>query len=79
MPFGVGVKEVVRPGIVLVDASLDEPHAEDTGVEVEVLLRRAGNRGDVMKTVHCIHLADVSDERIRLTLPLHLRFPSCVR
>ena len=50
-PFGVGVEQVIGAGIVLVDALLDEPHAQDAGVEVEILLRRAGNRGDVVQPV----------------------------
>ena len=29
MPFGVGVKEMIGTGIVLVDAALDEAHPED--------------------------------------------------
>ena len=51
MAFRVGVEEVVGARIVLVDAPLDEPHAEHAGVEVEVLLRRSGDRGDVMQPV----------------------------
>ena len=51
MPFGVGVEQVVGAGVVLVDASLDQAHAEDSGIKVEVFLRRTGNRGDVVKAV----------------------------
>ena len=51
MSFGVGVEQMIRAGIVLVDALLDQPHAEHAGIEVEVLLRRPGDRRDVMKTV----------------------------
>jgi len=38
MSFGVGVEEVVRSWVILVDALLDQRHSEDAGVEVEVLL-----------------------------------------
>ena len=47
--LGVGVEEVVGAGVVLVDALLDQPHAEHAGVEVEVLLRRTGDGGDVVQ------------------------------
>ena len=49
--FGVRIEQVVGARVVLIDAALDEPHAENAGIEVEVLLRRAGDRGDVMKAV----------------------------
>ena len=49
--FGVCVEQVIRAGVILVDALLDEPHAQDAGVEVEIFLRRAGNRGDVVQPV----------------------------
>jgi len=39
---------MVSAGIVLVDASLDETEPQDTGVEVEVFLRRPRDAGDVM-------------------------------
>src|SRR5204863_4593204 len=55
MTLGVRIEQMVRAGIVLVDAALDEPHAEHAGVEIEILLRRSGNRGDVMKTVDFFH------------------------
>ncbi len=53
--LGVRVEEVERAGIVLVDAALDEAHAEDAGVEVEVLLGRPGDRRHVMQTVDRAH------------------------
>src|SRR5262249_57386905 len=34
MPFGIRIEEVVRAGIVLVDAALDQSHAQDARVEV---------------------------------------------
>ena len=49
--LGVRIKEVVRAGIVLVDAALDQAHAEDSGVEVEVFLRRSGDGRDVVEAV----------------------------
>ena len=55
MPLRVGVEEVVGAGIVLVDAALHEPHAEHAGVEVEVLLRGSGDRGDVVEPVDALH------------------------
>ena len=50
--FRIGVEEVVRAGIVLVDAPFDQAHPENPGVKVEVLLRRPGNGGDVVKAMH---------------------------
>src|SRR6185437_8428934 len=48
MSVRVGVEQMVRGGIVLIDALLHEAHAEHAGVEVEILLRVAADRGDVM-------------------------------
>ena len=42
--------EMVSRGIVEIHGSLDEPHAEDAGIEVEILLGVAGDRRDVMNT-----------------------------
>jgi hypothetical protein len=42
--------EMIGRGIVEVYRALDEPEAEDTGVEVEIPLRIAGYAGDVMNT-----------------------------
>ena len=53
--FGVRVEQVIGAGIVLIDALLDEAHAEHARIEVEIFLRRARYGGDVMKTVHAIH------------------------
>ena len=41
VPFGVRVEQMVGAGIVLVDAPLDQAHAEHARVEIQVLLRRA--------------------------------------
>ena len=60
MAFGVGVEEVIGAGVVLVDAFLDQAHPEDAAVEVEILLRRAGDRGDVVEPVDAAHLPILS-------------------
>src|SRR4051794_26030888 len=51
----VGVEQVVCAGIILVDALLDQPHAENAGVEIQVLLSRPGNGRDVMQPVDAFH------------------------
>ena len=56
MAFLIGVEEVIGAGVVLVDALLDQPHAEHAAVEVEVLLRGPGDGGDVMKSVDGAHV-----------------------
>ena len=66
----VGIEQVVRAGIVLVDALLDEAHAEHPDVEVEVLLRRSGDGGDVMKAVDAWHeLFRLRSARVRAVSP----------
>ena len=60
----IRVEEVIGAGVVLVDASLDEPHPQDSRVERQVLLRMAGDRRDVMNAV------DRSLAAHRLHLPL---------
>ena len=52
MTLGVGVEQMVGAGVILVHAALDQAHAQDAGIEVEVLLRRPGDRRDVMQTVN---------------------------
>jgi hypothetical protein len=47
--------EVVGLGIVEVDGTLDEAQAEHPDVEVEVALRVAGDRGDVMDAEDFAH------------------------
>ena len=44
----VGVEQVVDGGVVLVDRLLDEPKAEDAGVELDVPGRVARDQGDVV-------------------------------
>ena len=53
--FRVRVEKVIGAGIVLVHAPLDQAHAEDARIEVEVLLRRPRDGGDVMKAVDSAH------------------------
>ena len=76
MPFGVGVEKMVRGRIVLVDAAFDEAHAEDAGVEIEILLRRTGNRRDVMNPVDALHGHVIPAKRIGLDQD---DFLSCAR
>ena len=57
MTVGVGVEKVISAGIVLVHAPLHEPHAENACVKIQVLLRRPGDGGDVMKPVDRVHRA----------------------
>src|SRR5262249_46291888 len=54
--LGVGIEEMIGARVVLIDTLLDEPHAEYTCVEVQVLLGRAGNRRNVMKAVDVPHV-----------------------
>ena len=56
MSFRVGIEEVVGARVVLVDALLDQAHAEHAAVEVEVLLRRPGDGGDVVQSVDGAHV-----------------------
>src|SRR5436190_21443136 len=55
VPGGIGVEQVVSARIVLVHALLDQPHAENTGVEIEVLLCGSRTRRDVMQPVDAFH------------------------
>src|SRR2546423_5345130 len=42
--------EVIGRRVVEVDGAFDEPEAENSGVEIEISLRVAGDTGDVMDT-----------------------------
>jgi hypothetical protein len=55
MAFGVRVEKVIGAGVVLIDRFLHQPHAENAGIEIKILLRRSSNCGDVMKTVDAVH------------------------
>jgi len=46
---------MVRLRIVEVDCSFDQTKAEQSGVEVDVLLRVPGNRGHMMNSVKLRH------------------------
>jgi hypothetical protein len=46
----IGVEEVIRARRILIHAFLDQPHPEQAGVEVDVLLRIAGDARDVMES-----------------------------
>ena len=57
MTFGVGIKEMICARVVLIDAPFHEPHAEDTRVKIQILLRGSGDRCDVMKPADGVHRA----------------------
>ncbi len=63
MSFRVRIKEVVGPGVVLIDTLLDQTHPEDAAVEVEVLLRGPGDGGDVVQSVHAVHVVILDQGR----------------
>jgi hypothetical protein len=48
--------EMIGLRIVEVDGALDQPEAQDAGVEIEVALRIAGDRGDVVDAQHPRHV-----------------------
>ena len=48
MALRVRVKQMVSARIVLIDAFLDETHAQDARIEIQILLRGACDRGDVV-------------------------------
>ena len=56
MPLAVRVEEMVRGRVVLIDGLLDQAHAEDAGVEVEIFLCGSRNGGDVMEAGDIGHL-----------------------
>ena len=60
MAFRVRIEKMIRPRIILVHAALHEPHAEHPSVKIQILLRRSGDRGDVMKTVDGMHRATIA-------------------
>src|SRR5690242_3829433 len=45
----IGVEQVIRAGVVLVDRLLDQAQAERAGVEATVGRRLGGDRGQMMK------------------------------
>src|SRR5262249_4041121 len=69
MPLGVGVEQMVGAGIVLIDAALDQPHPQPARVEVEILLRRPRNRGDVMDAVDTTHGPPPTSILLSMSMP----------
>src|SRR5205085_156701 len=67
MGIAIGEEEVVRIGRILIDAFLDEPHAEHPDVEVEVFLGVAGDTGDVMDSGN--HRSSLSSSPFTLHSP----------
>ena len=59
-PSRVAKIEMVSRRIVEVDGALDEPHAEHAGVEIEILLRIAGDRRDMMNAGRDKHQGFIS-------------------
>jgi hypothetical protein len=51
MPIAVCIEKVIRARRILVDTLLHETHAENTGIEIDVFLRVAGDACHMMKTV----------------------------
>jgi hypothetical protein len=47
-PDGIGIEQVVRAHVALVDAAFDQPHAERLRVEAMILLDGGGYRGQMM-------------------------------
>ena len=60
MPYRIGVEEMIRARIVLVDGLLHQPHAENAGIEIDVLLCVAGDGGDVVDPVNSAHPLSLS-------------------
>ena len=48
--FAVGVEQVIGGDVILVDRLLDQPHAEQAGVEGQIVPRLRGDRGQVMNS-----------------------------
>src|SRR5437660_5604204 len=55
MPFPIGVKKVIRSWRILVYALLDQAHAKDTGIKVDVVLSVARNAGYVVESGYACH------------------------
>ena len=65
MTFRVGVEKVVGAGIILVHTFLHEPHPENAGVKIQVLLGRTRDGCDVMKSLYRLHRAQIIARRPR--------------
>ena len=48
----IGIEQVIDMRGILVDALLDQPHTQNTNIEIEVLLGIAGNRSDMMNAMN---------------------------
>ena len=48
--FAVGVEQVIGADVILVDGLLDQPHAEQAGVEGQIVPRLRRDRGQVMNS-----------------------------
>ncbi len=55
MPLGIGIEEMIRAGVILVDAFLDQPHPEHVDVEIQILLCGSGDRSNMMKSSERLH------------------------
>ncbi len=68
MPLRVRIEEMISPGIVLVHTLLHQAHPQHARVKIEILLRRPGNRRDVMESVDSFHrienIADSANARL---------------
>jgi hypothetical protein len=61
VPRRVTIKEVIGGDIVLIDGLLDQPQAEDVGIEGEVRGRVCRDRRDVVQTLE-VHEMALSSE-----------------
>jgi len=59
------VEQMIGARIVLINASFHQPHSQNAGIEIQVLLRRSGDRRDVMKSVDGVHRANTIARRLR--------------
>src|ERR1700755_2937710 len=55
MALAVGIKQVVSPRRILVDAALDEAHTEYARIEIDIVLGGASDAGYVMKSGYACH------------------------
>ena len=53
--FRIRIEEVIGSGVVLVHAALDQAHAEDAGIEVEIFLCGSRDGGDVVESSDRLH------------------------
>ena len=65
----IAIEEVVDGGVVLVDGLLDHPEPEHPGVEIDVRLRVAGDRADVMDALEFHTQRNTHPEAISIPTP----------